>query len=107
MRRGDLLTIATSGDDGKPRPAVIIQSDHFSATGSVVVLLVSGPPADIPLFRLTAEPTADNGLRKTSQIMIDKIMTVRRDKVGPVFGRMSEDDMLPVTRALAVFLGIA
>lgn len=107
MRRGDLVTIATSGDYGKPRPAVIIQSDLFSATGSVVVLLVSGTPADIPLFRLTTEPTAENGLRKTSQIMIDKIMTVRREKVGPVFGRMSEDEMLQVTRALAVFLGIA
>ncbi|MBX9459406.1 MAG: type II toxin-antitoxin system PemK/MazF family toxin [Rhizobium sp.] len=103
MRRGDLVPIATSGDDGKPRQAIIIQSELFSATGSVVVLLVSGTPADIPLFRLTTEPTAENGLRKNSQIMIDKIMTVRREKVGPVFGRMSEDEMLAVTRARGVF----
>jgi len=107
MRRGDLVTVVTSGDYGKPRPAVIIQSDLFTATGSVVVALISGTPADIPLFRLAVEPTLENGLRKSSHIMVDKIMTVRRDKVGPVFGRMSEDDMLAVTRALAVFLNIA
>lgn len=107
MKRGDLVSVATSGDLGKPRPAVIIQSDLFDATGSVVVLFVSGTLADMPLFRLTTEPTSGNGLRKTSQVMVDKIMTVKREKVGPVFGRLSEDEMLSVTRALAVFLAIA
>ena len=61
----------------------------------------------MPLFRLTTEPTSGNGLRKTSQVMVDKIMTVKREKVGPAFGRLNEDDMQSVTRALAVFLAIA
>lgn len=107
MRRGDLVSVATSGDFGKPRPAVIVQSDLFDATGSVVVLLVSGTLTDTPLFRLTTEPTPDNGLHKTYQVMVDKIMTVKREKVGPVFGRLSDENIRSVTRALAVFLAIA
>jgi mRNA interferase MazF len=107
MRRGDLVTVANSGDFGKPRPALVIQSDLFDQTGSVVLLLLSGTMADLPLFRLTTEPAPHNGLRKISQVMIDKIITVKREKAGPVFGRLSDDDMLSVTRALAVFLGIA
>lgn len=107
MKRGDLVTVAGSRDYGKPRPAVVIQSDLFSQTESIVVLLLSGTLKETPLFRLQTEPNTENGLRKTSQIMVDKIMTVRREKVGPVFGRLSDDDMLSVTRVMAVFLGIA
>lgn len=107
MKRGDLVTVAISGDFGKPRPALVIQSDHFGDTGTVVVLLISGTLIDAPLIRLTIQPTADNGLGKTSQIMVDKPMSVKRERIGRTIGHVDEDTMLSVTRSLAVFLGFA
>ncbi|MCO5063703.1 MAG: type II toxin-antitoxin system PemK/MazF family toxin [Rhizobiaceae bacterium] len=107
MRRGDLVTIALPGDFGKPRPALIIQADAFDQTGTVTLLLLSGTLVDAPLLRLTVEPGAENGLRKPSQVMVDKLMSVRRDKVGERFGRLDEATMLAVSRSLVVFLGIA
>jgi mRNA interferase MazF len=107
MRRGDLVTVALSGDFGKPRPALIIQSDNFDATDTVTLVLISGTLVDAPLLRLTIQPDADNGLQKPSQIMIDKAMTVRRDRIGQRFGRLSDEAMISVTRSLALFLGIA
>lgn len=107
MRRGDLVTVAMPGDFGKPRPALIIQADAFAETGTVTVLLVSGTLVEAPLIRPTLHPTPENGLQKPSQVMIDKTMTVRRDKLGPPFGRLDDESMLSVTRLLAVFLGIA
>lgn len=107
MRRGDLVTVALSGDFGKPRPALIIQSDNFDATDTVTLLLISGTLVDAPLLRLTIDPDAENGLRKPSQIMIDKAMAVRRDRVGRHVGRLSDEAMISVTRSLALFLGIA
>lgn len=107
MKRGDLVTVAVPGDFGKPRPALVVQSDLFEDTGTVVVLLLSGTPGASPLFRITIQPTPDNGLHKASDVMVDKIMSVKRDKVGPAFGRLSEDHMLSITRSLAVFLGLA
>ena len=107
MRRGDLVTVAVSGDFGKPRPALVIQSDHFDATATVTVLLISSTLVDAPLIRLAVEPGAENGLRKPSQVMIDKAMTVRRDRVGAPFGRLEDDTMVAVNRSLALFLGFA
>ena len=107
MRRGDLVTIAMPGDFGKPRPALIIQSDQFDQTGTVTVLLVSGTLVDAPLIRTTIDPTPENGLRKRSQVMVDKAMSVKRDKIGSVIGRLDPEAMLGVTRALAVFFAIA
>lgn len=107
MRRGDLVTIALSGDFGKPRPALVIQSDHFEHTGTVAVLLISGTLVDAPLIRITIAPTSENSLRKASQVMVDKIMAVKRDKVGPAFGHLDDDVILSVTRSLALFLGLA
>ena len=107
MKRGDLVTIALPGDFGKPRPALIIQADQFEQTGTVTVLLVTGSLVDAPLIRQTIDPTPENGLRKNSQVMVDKVMSVRRDRVGSVFGRVDSASMLAVTRALAVFVGIA
>ena len=107
MRRGDLVTIAMPGDFGKPRPALIVQADQFEDTGTVTVLLVSGTLVDAPLIRPTVGPSSENGLRMPSQVMIDKAMSVKRDKIGPSFGRLDEEIMLSVTRSLAVFLGIA
>ena len=107
MKRGDLVTIALPGDFGKPRPALVIQADQFDQTGTVTVLLVTGSLLDAPLIRQTIDPTPENGLRKNSQVMVDKAMSVRRDRVGSVIGRVDSASMLAVTRALAVFVGIA
>ncbi|MGV6872468.1 type II toxin-antitoxin system PemK/MazF family toxin [Pseudochelatococcus sp. B33] len=107
MRRGELVTIPLSGDVGKPGPALVIQSDRFEETGTVTVLLISGTLVDAPLIRVTVQPTQQNGLRQASQIMIDKAMTVKRDKIGPPIGRVDEEIVLSVTRLLAVFLGLA
>jgi mRNA interferase MazF len=103
MKRGDLVTVSVSGDFGKPRPAVIVQSDQFDVTATVTVLLISSTLVDAPLIRLTVEPTAENGLRTPSQIMIDKAMTVRREKLGEPFGHLGEEAMISINRLLAVF----
>jgi mRNA interferase MazF len=107
VKRGDLVTIAMPGDFGKPRPALVIQSDQFSETGTLMVLLMSGMPVDAPLIRPMVQPTAGNGLRKPSQVMVDKAMSVKRERIGPTFGFLDDEAMLAVTRSLAVFLGIA
>jgi mRNA interferase MazF len=107
MMRGDFVTIAMQGDFGKPRPALVIQANQFDEHSTVTVLLVSSTLVNAPLFRVTVQPSLENGLRKTSQIMVDKAMTVKRDKLGPTFGRISADAMVEVERCLAVFLGIA
>ena len=104
--RGDLVTIAIQGDFGKPRPALVIQADLFDEHATVTVLLVSSTLVDAPLFRITVEPSAGNGLQKPSQVMVDKAMTVKRDKLGQAFGRLDADAMVEVERSLAVFLGI-
>ncbi|MDL2407650.1 type II toxin-antitoxin system PemK/MazF family toxin [Rhizobium calliandrae] len=107
MRRSDIVTVAISGDFGKPRPALIIQADQFDATGTVTVLLISSTLVDAPLIRPTIQPTAQNGLRKASQVMVDKAMSVKRDRIGTTIGRLEDDSLLAVTRSLAVFLGVA
>ncbi len=107
MRRGDLVTVALQGDHGKPRPALVIQSDRFPDTATVTVLLVTSQLVEAPLIRLTLAPSPTNGLRASSQVMVDKAMTVRADKLGPVFGRLEDVELVGVTRALALFLGIA
>jgi mRNA interferase MazF len=107
MIRGDLVTIALQGDYGKPRLALVIQSDFFDAHPSLTVLPVTSDLRDAPLFRVTVMPTETNGLHKKSQIMVDKVMTVAREKVGATFGCLDADTMLEIERCLAVFFGIA
>lgn len=107
MIRGDLVTVSVSGDFGKPRPALIIQSDQFNDTATATILLLSGTLVDAPLIRLTIQPNTTNGLRKPSQIMIDKAMTVRRDKIGEPFGHLDDDALISVNRSLALFFGFA
>jgi len=80
--RGDLVTVAVNGDFGKPRPALIIQSDSFAGLATVTVLLVTSAIVDAPLLRITIRPDTMNNLRKTSQIMIDRVMTIKNEKVG-------------------------
>ena len=107
MRRGDLVTVALQGDIGKPRPALIIQSDLFDAHPSMVVLPVTTELRDTPLFRILVNPSDRNGLTKPSQIMVDKPQSVSIKKLGTAFGRLDDETMLAVNRALAVFLGFA
>lgn len=107
MNRGDFVTIAMQGDFGKPRPALVIQSDQFSEHATMTVLLVSSTLVEAPLFRVTVHPDTRNGMQKPSQVMVDKAMTVKRDKLGKAFGSASDEVMLEVGRSLAVFLGIA
>ncbi len=107
MRRGDLVTVAVAGDFGKPHPALVIQSDHFASTGTVTVLLITSTRVEAPLIRVDIAPSQENGLRKHSQIAIDKATSVKRERVGEPFGRLDEDTMIIVNRSLALFLGFA
>lgn len=101
------MTVALQGDFGKPRPALIIQADQFADLGSVAILPVTSTLVDAPLLRLTVEPAAENGLRVVSQIMLDKPMTVRAERIGPSIGQIDETAMIAVNRSLALFLGLA
>lgn len=107
MMRGDLVTIAMQGDFGKPRPALVIQASQFSEHTSVTVLPITSTMVAAPLLRVTVQPGAENGLEVPSQIMVDKAMTVKRNKVGAAFGHVDADTLVQVERCLAVFLGIA
>ena len=107
MKRGDIVTIALTGDYGKPKPALIIQSDIFLDTGSVTILPLTSHLIDAPIIRISVEPTEDNGLAKTSHIMIDKLYTTPREKIGSVLGHIDSKIMLEVERSLTVFIGIA
>lgn len=105
--RGDIVTVATQGDFGKPRPALVIQADQFAWHPSTTVLPMTSTLVAAPLVRITVEPNGENGLEKTSQVMVDKAITVRHDKLGPPLGRLDPDTLLQVERCLAVFFGIA
>ena len=107
MKRGDFVAIAADGDFGKPRAALVIQADPFSQHGTVTVLPVTSTLIPAPLFRVDVEPGAASGLQKPSQVMVDKAITVRRDKVAAPFGRIEAQALVEVERCLAVFLGIA
>jgi len=107
MNRGSVVTIALSGDYGKPRPALVVQSNYFSEHPSVSVLPITSELRPTPLFRIDAEPDENNGLRKHSQIMVDKIQTVPAEKIGKVIGMLDDATMIEVNRALALWLGFA
>jgi mRNA interferase MazF len=107
MKRGDLVSVAMQGDYGKPRPALVVQSDFFNEThASVSVAPITSTIVDAPIFRITVEPSTGNGLKTVSQIMIDKITAVRRERLGNVIGHMEEDSLVRVTRAIALWFGI-
>jgi mRNA interferase MazF len=107
VKRGDLVTVALQGDYGKPRPSLIVQADQFAALDTVAILPITSTLIDAPLLRLQITPSPENGLRKPSQIMLDKPMTVKVDKISPPFGRLEETVMIRVNRSLALFLGLA
>lgn len=107
MRRGDLVTIALRGDYGKPRPALIIQSDFLPETDSVLVCLLTSTSRSATLYRVPLPANEDTGLRAASQVMLDKIMTVRRDRCGPTIGRVDDATMLTLGRLLTFVIGAA
>src|SRR5271166_5559514 len=107
MRRGQFVVIAVPGDYGKPRPALVVQSDLFADLPSVVICpLTTTLRDDADLFRLEVAPSPRNGLREKSQIAIDKITVVPASKIGGVIGQADDALLLRVNRALAVFLSI-
>ncbi|PYU81163.1 MAG: growth inhibitor PemK [Acidobacteria bacterium] len=108
MKRGEIWTVAGGKNyAGKPRPAVILQDDRFDMTDSVTVCAFTTDPTDAPLFRLPIEPSQGNGLRAVCQLMMDKITTVPKTKIGVRVGRLSDEDIVRLNRAVLVLLGIA
>ncbi|MDI4666681.1 type II toxin-antitoxin system PemK/MazF family toxin [Xanthobacter autotrophicus] len=108
MRRGDIWTVAGGKDyAGKPRPVVIVQDDTFDATDSITICAFTTDETEAPLFRLPVAPNARNGLRTTCRLMVDKITTVPKSKVGTRIGSLDDEDVLRLNRAIVVFLGLA
>ena len=108
MRRGEIWTVSGGRDyAGKVRPAVILQDDNFDGTASITICAFTTDPTEAPLFRLLIEPNAGNGLRSPSHLMVDKITTVSKDKVGQRIGRLDDADIVRLNQAVVVFLGLA
>ena len=108
MQRGDVVVVAAAGDYGKPRPAIVVQTDALpDGHASVIVCQLTSELADAPDFRVTIEPDAENGLRLVSQIMTDKPVTVRRARIGQQIGRLGRADIARLNTALAFVMGLA
>ena len=108
MKRANVVTVAMQGDFGKPRPALVLQSDVFSDIhATVTVALISSEIVQAPIFRLDIEPNEANGLSRPSQVQVDKIMSIRSEKIGSVIGELNDVMMVRVNRALALWLGLA
>ena len=106
-RRGDIWTVAGGADyAGKPRPVVIVQDDAFDATASVTICAFTTDETEAPLFRLLIEPNDRNGLRSPSRLMVDKIATVPKSKLGSPVGRLDDQDVVRLNQAILVFLGL-
>ena len=107
MKRGDIVLVALPGDFGKPRPALVVQTDLVPLAYRTVTLLpITGDIESAPEFRITLEPSARNGLRKVSQVMVDRTMTHLRGKLRDVIGAVDEETLTRVSRALALWLGL-
>lgn len=108
MKRGEIWTVSGGKDyTGKPRPAVILQDDRFDTTDSITVCAFTTDPTDAPLFRLLIKPSGSNGLRAVCRLMVDKVTTIPKTKIGSHVGRLADEDMVRLNRAVLVFLGIA
>jgi len=108
VKRGEIWTVSGGKDyAGKPRPAVILQDDRFDMTNSITVCAFTTDPTDAPLFRLPIEPDSTNGLRAVCRLMVDKITTVPKAKIGTLVGRLADEDIVRLNRTILVFLGIA
>jgi mRNA interferase MazF len=107
MKRGDIVIAVTPGDYGKPRPAAVVQSDIFNPThASITLCPITSHLVDAPLFRLSLQPTAENGLEVPSQIMVDKITTVRKEKLRQAIDRLTSAEIDTLNRALHLWLGL-
>jgi len=98
VTRGDVVTVALQGDQGKPRPALVVQADHFGHLASITVLPITSTLVDAPLLRVPIEPGEENGLARRSPIMVDKPQTPSRNRLGPVIGRLHDATMVTVNR---------
>jgi mRNA interferase MazF len=108
MRRGDVVTVAVAGDYGKPRPAVIVQTNALpDSHESVIICQMTSLITDAPTFRVTVEPSHSNGLRLKSQIMADKPIAVRRNRIGQTIGRLGAADIGSLNVALAFIMGLS
>ena len=108
MRRGDIWTVAGGKDYlGKPRPVVIVQDNSFDATDSLTICAFTTDETEAPIFRLAVEPDERNGLRSACRLMVDKITTVPKSKVGNPIGRLDDEDLVRLNQAMMVFLGLA
>lgn len=108
MRRGEIWTVAGGADyAGKPRPAVVLQDDRFDVTASTTICPLTTNPLDAPLYRIMVQPNPRNGLKANSRLMVDKLTTVSRSKMGSQLGRLDDEDLLRLNRAVVVFLGLA
>ena len=107
MRRGEIWTVAGGKDyAGKPRPVVIVQDDSFDATASITVCAFTTNETEAPLFRLSIEPNERNGLRTACRLMVDKISTVPKSKIGARIGRLDDADIVRLNQAVLIFLGL-
>ena len=108
MKRGEIWTVSGGAPyAGKPRPAVIVQEDRFEATRSITLCVFTTDPTEAPLLRMLVEPTDRNGLKNASRLMIDKITTVPKTRIGKRLGKLNDEDVVRLNRALTVFLGLA
>lgn len=108
MKRGEIWTAAGGSDyAGKPRPVIIVQDDGFDATASITICSFTTDPSDAPLFRLAVDPSERNGLLSPCRMMVDKITTVPKSKMGALVGRLDEVDVARLNQAMMVFLGLA
>ncbi len=108
MKRGKIWPIAGGGDfTGKPRAAVIVQDDNFDATGSVTICAFTTDQTEAPLFRICVDPTEEKGLQEATSLMVDKLTTVQKHRVGSRVGRLDGEDIMRLNRAIFVFLGQA
>lgn len=108
MRRGEVWTVSGGGPcAGQPRPAVIVQEDRFDSTSCITLCVFTTDPTEAPLLRMLVEPTDRNGLKGVSRLMVDKITTVPKGRLGKKLGKLNDEDVVRLNRALTVFLGLA
>ena len=106
MTRGEVWTVSGAGYAGKPRPAVVVQDDRFDVTESITVCVFTTDETDAPLFRLTITPSPSNGLHNVSRLMVDKLTTVHKSRLGKRIGSLDAADMARLDRAILIFLGL-
>ncbi len=107
MRRGEIWTVSGGGDyTGKPRPAVIVQNDDFDGTDSITLCPFTTDPAEAPSIRLPIEPNERNGIDAPSRIMVDKITTVSKQRIGERIGELDGENVARLDQAVTTFLGL-